>query len=132
MHSVVAPVSGYAHSIATLWWWMLGVGGGVWLIVSALAISAAFARRGERGPDDLFHVTEPAHHRIERLVQVAVGLTVVILLTFLIADFAGGRSIGEHPDRALTIEVIGHQWWWEVDYANPNPANRVTTANEIH
>jgi cytochrome c oxidase subunit 2 len=28
----------------------------------------------------------------------------------------------------LTIEVIGHQWWWEVRY----PQLGITTANEIH
>jgi cytochrome c oxidase subunit 2 len=29
---------------------------------------------------------------------------------------------------ALTIEVIGHMWWWEVRY----PDHEVTTANEIY
>jgi cytochrome c oxidase subunit 2 len=29
---------------------------------------------------------------------------------------------------ALTIEVIGHQWWWEVRY----PEQQLVTANEIH
>ena len=31
------------------------------------------------------------------------------------------------PD-ALTVEVIGHQWWWEFRY----PDHGVTTANELH
>ena len=26
------------------------------------------------------------------------------------------------------IEVVGHQWWWEVRY----PAEGITTANEMH
>ena len=28
----------------------------------------------------------------------------------------------------MTIDVIGHQWWWEVRY----PGTRAVTANEIH
>jgi cytochrome c oxidase subunit II len=32
----------------------------------------------------------------------------------------------EHPD--LTVEVIGHQWWWEFRY----PDLKVVTANELH
>src|SRR5690242_12579288 len=28
----------------------------------------------------------------------------------------------------LTVEVIGHQWWWEVRY----PGTAAVTANEIH
>ena len=38
----------------------------------------------------------------------------------------------EHPQRALTIDVVGHQWWWEVQYENPDPSKSVGTANEIH
>jgi len=30
------------------------------------------------------------------------------------------------------IEVIGHQWWWEVRYFGNSPDQIVTTANEIH
>jgi cytochrome c oxidase subunit 2 len=29
---------------------------------------------------------------------------------------------------ALTVEVVGHQWWWEVRY----PGTNAVTANEIH
>jgi cytochrome c oxidase subunit 2 len=29
---------------------------------------------------------------------------------------------------AMTIDVIGHQWWWEIHY----PASGAVTANEIH
>jgi len=32
------------------------------------------------------------------------------------------------PATALKVEVIGHQWWWEVRY----PDLGVTTANELH
>lgn len=33
----------------------------------------------------------------------------------------------QEPDDALQVEVVGHQWWWEVNYDNG-----VTTANEVH
>jgi cytochrome c oxidase subunit II len=32
------------------------------------------------------------------------------------------------PEHILTIEVVGHQWWWEVRY----PELGIVTANEIH
>jgi cytochrome c oxidase subunit 2 len=32
------------------------------------------------------------------------------------------------PEGSLVIDVVGHQWWWEVHY----PEQRITTANEIH
>jgi cytochrome c oxidase subunit 2 len=32
----------------------------------------------------------------------------------------------------LTIEVTGHQWWWEVRYLSSDPSETFVTANEIH
>ena len=32
----------------------------------------------------------------------------------------------------LTVEVTGHQWWWEVRYPSEHPDRIVETANEIH
>ena len=38
----------------------------------------------------------------------------------------------QEPSRdALTVEVIGKQWWWEFRYPQPN-GDTVVTANEIH
>jgi cytochrome c oxidase subunit 2 len=28
--------------------------------------------------------------------------------------------------------VIGHQWWWQIQYVGLGPSNRLETANEIH
>ena len=33
---------------------------------------------------------------------------------------------------ALSIEVRGHQWWWEFAYLNDDPSKTFVTANEIH
>ena len=33
---------------------------------------------------------------------------------------------------SLTIDVIGHQWWWEVQYEESDPSQASRTANEIH
>lgn len=32
------------------------------------------------------------------------------------------------PAGALVVEIVGHQWWWEVRY----PDEGITTANELH
>jgi cytochrome c oxidase subunit 2 len=131
-HSVTAPASPQAHAIATLFWWLLGVGGAVWLLVSAVGIYAAFARRGTPGEDGLMHVTPATHGRMERVVIGAGVVTAVILLCFLVFDFTVGRALASYPAQALTIDVTGHQWWWQVQYEDPNPSLWVTTANEIH
>jgi cytochrome c oxidase subunit 2 len=37
-------------------------------------------------------------------------------------------QLAAKPSDAMTINVTGHQWWWEVKY----PTQRLTTANEVH
>ena len=132
MHSFFHPQSPQAHAVTMLWWWMFGVGGVVWLLVVAAMLYSARSRRGERGEDGLLHVTESTHHAMERTVIGASVATVVILLAFLAYDYSVGHALAQHPDHALTIELTGHQWWWEATYDDPDPSKRITTANEIH
>jgi cytochrome c oxidase subunit 2 len=42
-------------------------------------------------------------------------------------------AVSQPPAKpAFTIEVTGHQWWWQVRYLSDEPARIFTTANEIH
>jgi cytochrome c oxidase subunit 2 len=119
--------------IADLWWWMAGVGGAIWILVGIVAVYAAFVHRGRPGTDGVMHITKAAHQRVERTIQLAVAVTILVLVGFLVADFAVGHAMAKHPtDRALTIKVIGRQWWWEFNYEHPDPSQRVVTANEVH
>jgi cytochrome c oxidase subunit II len=56
---------------------------------------------------------------------ILAGLTIATWLT----DRALARAGGGSP---LEIEVIGHQWWWEVRYRHPISSRMVRTANELH
>jgi cytochrome c oxidase subunit 2 len=132
MHSVFDPSSPQARAVAHLWWWMLGVGGTIWIGVTIVAIYAAFARRGQRESDDLLHVPAETHRRIERVISIGVFGTAFILVGFLVYDFSVGRALAQHPERGLTIDVTGHQWWWDIQYENPDPSRQLHTANEIH
>lgn len=132
MHSVFDAASPQAHAIAHLWWWMFGVGATIWLVTFFVALYASHARRGERGSDDLLHVEPPTQKRVERTISIAVFVTVLVLAGFLVFDFSVGRALAQHPNEALTIDVTGHQWWWDVLYEDPNPSKIVETANEIH
>ena len=63
------------------------------------------------------------------------GLTVILLFVMMISSFhhqpPTRRCSPNSP--ALTINVYGHQWWWEVQYPNDEqPYRIVRTANEIH
>jgi cytochrome c oxidase subunit II len=132
MHSFFDPASPQARAVAGLWWWMFGAGMAIWIGVFCLSLYAARTKRGHREADNLVHVSEETHHRLERIVGAGVFASILVLGGFLVYDFSVGRLLAEHPQRALTIDVVGHQWWWEVQYEDPNPSKRVGTANEIH
>jgi cytochrome c oxidase subunit 2 len=75
--------------------------------------------------------------RTERRLSIAVstgaGLTIVILIGLLVASVATGRGVGRFAtDKPLEIVVTGHQWWWEINYTDPESDKSFHTANEIH
>src|ERR1700755_2185783 len=125
MHSTFDPASPQARAVAGLWWWMFGVGLVTGLGVRGRATSAARSRRDRstaREPNATMDVPPHTQSRLERLVSGALVLTVLVLVAFLIYDFSVGRLLAQHPARALTIDVVGHQWWWEVTYEDPDPS----------
>jgi cytochrome c oxidase subunit II len=125
--SIVSPRSPQTHDIRTLWWWMLGVATVVFLGALGM-LGLAWVRRGTPGlPWVGTRETVP-----QALVLVfGIGIPLVILVTlFGVADvYLVRRTAAPNPKQtALTIDVIGHQWWWEVRY----PGTDAITANEIH
>ena len=61
-------------------------------------------------------------------IPFVVLCSLFILGLLLLRSFPVHEGMKLHPE----IRVIGHQWWWEVQYI-ADPANRqFTTANEIH
>lgn len=132
MHSFFHPGSPQARAVAHLWWWMAAVGGVVWLAVILAMFASVRVKRSAPGPDGLIQLSPDAERRTTSVVSVAIFITVLILLAFLAFDFSVGRALATHPSQALTIEIVGHQWWWEAQYVDSNPSKRVATANEIH
>src|SRR4051794_2687595 len=128
IQSVLAPAGIQSSSIHHLWSLMLWVTAAVYVItVVFVALSVARGMRHER----------PAVANAERVmtgsVGMAVAVSVVILLGLLVASVWTGRTVASlHASSAVTVNVIGHQWWWEIEYEDAVPSQRMHTANEIH
>jgi cytochrome c oxidase subunit 2 len=124
------PAGPQAGRIYSLWLFLLIVAIIVFVAVVGTALFAAW--RANRKSE-----TQPQHGAsdgtLSRAVTVATGVTVVILFGFFIYSLTTGRALASLPAKsALTIQVTGHQWWWEVEYVDTVPSRRVVTANEIH
>lgn len=113
-----------AARIGTLWW-VLFYGTIVPTLVVFVIVAVAYARgrRAARRTDQPESVTG---HRAVVVGTVLVGVVVVGLLLSSLSIGRAFHSGGAPPE--LTIEVVGHQYWWEVRYVDQG----VTTANEVH
>jgi cytochrome c oxidase subunit 2 len=130
VQSVLAPAGAQAFSILQLWSLMLWVSAAVFTIVLAFVFAAVL--RGVRRSSTESPASISAH-TLSRSVGAAVAVTVVILIGLLVASVWTGRTVASlHASSAVTIDITGHQWWWEIEYEDGVPSRRVRTANEIH
>jgi cytochrome c oxidase subunit II len=132
--SPLSPRGSDAATIADLWWLMV-VLGALAFAVFAVGLFVGLRRRGERAaggrPDDHRHVGRERSTRASRawIVGGGVALPAVVIGIVLGATFVAMRSMAAaDEDPELTVDVIGHQFWWEVRY----PDLGVVTANEVH
>ena len=66
-------------------------------------------------------------------ISIGVGLSTVVLVGLVVWTSVTMAGIANPPSEpALSIEVRGHQWWWEFAYLNDDPSKTFVTANEIH
>lgn len=117
-------------SETTLGWFLVIVACAVVLIVTLLVLAAWVRSRIRRTRDEAVFLGSPG------LPWVAWG-GIVIPAIVLLAAFLftiGTLDAVAAPKRApaATIQVIGHQWWWEARYEGAGPSQGVVTANEIH
>jgi cytochrome c oxidase subunit 2 len=135
--SALNPATAESARIFHLWWIFFWVMTAIFLLV-AIFLFIAILRNISRASDDpqsdlMAEPTQPGESRARNVVSALVIVTVLILFALLIADFFAGNAIYATPDpHALAIKVTGHQWWWEVEYQDPQPSEIMTTANEIH
>ena len=129
--SVLDPAGPLASATARLSWFAFAVSAAVYVAtIGALfwALRRAHARTRTHDP-----LPADDEQRMTTGVTWAVTATVVILLLFFMYDLSVGRTLGRIPSRRpITIEVTGHQWWWEIQYADTSVHGRFTTANEVH
>ena len=118
-----------AGAILPLTWFMLCVSILVCLIVAALLWLAM--RRARAGDAARIAVSEVGDGL--RWITIGLVLTSIPLAITLVWTVAAlARVVGPPPGVALTLDVTGHQYWWEIAYDGTRSQDRFVTANEIH
>ena len=124
MQSALDPAGQQAADISWLWWLIFGVCTAIYVLVMGGARGCAVAAAPAAGaPPD----TATGRERPDTAVswRAASAVTVAILLVFLVATIRSTARCSPPPTAPRsTIEVTGHQWWWEVRVPGPGAEQR--------
>lgn len=118
--SSLHPASGEARTMAELWWIMAAVYGAVFIGTLSLA-AVALLKKPQEGEEP-----RPPGGPVRFVVVAGLVVPALVLLGMLVLSLRASTSL-RSPETSMTVEVIAHQWWWEVRY----PDEGIVTANEI-
>jgi cytochrome c oxidase subunit 2 len=118
------------HEFALIFW----ITGIVYCLVMTVLVVGVYRRRYTLEMMPAPQQTNEAGDRLAtRAVAGAMIATVLLLFIMLVGSFRTSRALSAMNDeKVMTIDVYGHQWWWQVQYPNDEADKTVETANEIH
>ncbi len=119
--TMLAPESKDAREIVTLMWILAGICGAIFLLVEGLLIASLV--RSRRRPDDEVEQVY-GNSRLETAWTVIPAIIVIVLFIVTVRSMVRIQT----AEGQLPVRVVGHQWWWAVEY----PDSKIATANEIH
>jgi cytochrome c oxidase subunit 2 len=73
----------------------------------------------------------PEPHPTHGNTKLEITWTIIpalILAVITVPTIAKISEFAKRPNNAITVQVVGHQWWWEFDY----PGENVVVADEMH
>ena len=127
VQSPLNPAGPQASSIASVTWWFFGACAVVYVFTIAALLWAIVRRR--RASDD----GPETSRRLGVVIATAVALTVVTLVVLTTFSVVASRGLNAPSGPlAVTVDVIGHQWWWEFQYHDVSANEWVNSPNELH
>ncbi|HET9572426.1 MAG TPA: cytochrome c oxidase subunit II [Methyloceanibacter sp.] len=121
-----------ADQVLPLTWGLTVISILVVVIVSALLLRSLFASPAIGGlPNQKLPVERPTGGLA--WIYVGTAISAMVLFGSAVWTMVTLAAVGQPAGKpAFTVEVTGHQWWWQVRYLSGRPARIFTTANEIH
>jgi len=131
--SAMNPAGPQAGKIEWLFWVIFWIAFVVYVLV-IIAFTRASTRNRVREERPVPVLENPPGERGAAIaVHSALAITVITLFSILVMSIITGEKVeGITSKNPVTIQVTGHQWWWEVTYPNLQADQTVITANEVH
>jgi cytochrome c oxidase subunit 2 len=100
----------------------------IFLVVGGLLLYSVWRYRRKAGDDDTEEPSQVYGSNAIELAWTIPPILIVIVLVLITARTVGEIQNVQFPKDVLQLRVIGHRFWWELQY----PGYGVTAANEIH
>lgn len=125
--NIFKPMASPAESEYRIAMLTFAITGAIFAVVATLIITTFWRFRRRPGDDER---QEPP--QVYGSNQIEVAWTVIPILIVFVLIGVSARVIASvqnasPPASMLKVRLIGHQWWWEVQY----PDYRIVTANEV-
>jgi cytochrome c oxidase subunit II len=125
LHSALQPLGAHAQYIDVMLQTMLWVCGVMYLLVLVFLALSLWRRRPPAG--------EAQQRRFSFALAVWTGLIATALFALTLTSFLTDRALARATGQPqVALQVTANQWWWEIEYADPDPSQHLRTANEIH
>ncbi len=122
------------RNVSTLTWGVLTISIIVVVIVTGLLLFATL-KSWNRPASPAWKERELVSRATNPVAVVYAGLilSTAVLLGVTIWTMMTLADVAAPPSKpTVSIEVTGHEWWWEIKYLSSDPSQIFTTANEIH
>lgn len=129
----LATAGASADPVTRLGWGLLAISCAVVLIVAILLAWALWRRRPELASDPQGRLPVARTGPGLRWVWIGVAISTLALFVSTVWTLQTLAAV-RHPPRApaFTLQITGHDWWWEARYVGAAQGQDFTTANEIH
>jgi len=121
-----------AEQIDQLWELVFWIATAVFVIVEA-ALVVSIIRFRARPDDDTEPKQTHGNTRLEIVWTIIPAVILAVIAVPTMRTLFDLREPAEGPD-VLTVEVTGHQWWWEFAYPDivGEDGEPLVTANQLH
>lgn len=124
--SIFAPASTSAQNIVGLSYFVLAITGAIFLAVGGTLAYVIFKYR-QRQNDNVEPPQVYGSTRVE-IAWTVIPILIVVVLFLTTARMIFAIQDAPKPKSAVTVNVVGHQYWWEFNY----PALGIHAVNELH
>ncbi len=123
--NILAPFSPAAEETASLFYFIFWIAVVIFIGVEGMLVF--FVLRYQRRAQDEHPEQYHGNTRLEITWTIIPALILVVVFAFTIRTM-GQTGPTSPPGKGIPIKVIGHQWWWEIQYED----GKVLTASELH